>query len=83
MPIMPESYRVHDHFDSLNKALTDYNIYLEYRPDHHEALLGRAQVRLRLNQYELAKGDLLKMLDLPLGETTAIFFGRMLPHRYR
>jgi tetratricopeptide (TPR) repeat protein len=65
---------VHDHFDSLNKALTDYNIYLEYRPDHHEALFGRAQVRMRLNQYELAKGDLLKMLDLPPGETTAIFF---------
>ncbi len=65
---------VHEHFDSLNKALTDYNIYLEFQPDHHEALFSRAQVRMRLEQNELAKADLLKLLSLPPGATTAIFY---------
>ena len=66
---------VHEHLDSLNQALTDYNIYLEFRPDHHEALFNRSQVRMRLDQYELAKGDLLTLLHLPRsGETTQIFF---------
>jgi tetratricopeptide (TPR) repeat protein len=65
---------VHEHFDSLNQALTDYNIYLEFQPDHHEALFGRAQVRMRLQQNELAKSDLEKLLSLPPGETTTVFF---------
>jgi len=65
---------IHEHFDSLDRALTDYNIYLEFRPDHHEALFGRAHLRMRLDQYELAKGDLLKLLRLPPGETTTVFF---------
>ncbi|HEX8059401.1 MAG TPA: tetratricopeptide repeat protein [Cyclobacteriaceae bacterium] len=66
---------VHEHFDSLNQALTDYNVYLEFRPDHHEALFNRSQVRMRLDQYELAKGDLVKLLRLPRnGETTQVFF---------
>lgn len=65
---------VFDHLDSLNKAVTDYNIYLEFKPEHHEALFGRSQVRMRLGQYDLAKQDLMKVLKLPPGETTAIFF---------
>jgi tetratricopeptide (TPR) repeat protein len=65
---------VHEHFDSLNRALTDYNIYLEFRPTHHEALFSRAQLRMRMGQNELAKTDLLALLSLPPGETTAIFY---------
>jgi tetratricopeptide (TPR) repeat protein len=65
---------VNEHFDSLNQALTDYNIYLEYNPEHHEAIFGRAQVRMRLEQNYLAKTDLLKLLSLPPGPTTAVFF---------
>jgi tetratricopeptide (TPR) repeat protein len=65
---------VHEHLDSLNKALTDYNIYLEFRPVHSEALFGRAHVRMRLNQYDLAKQDLMKVLRVPAGATTSIFF---------
>jgi tetratricopeptide (TPR) repeat protein len=65
---------IHEHFDSLNQALTDYNIYLELRPDHHEALFSRAQLRMRLEQNELAKQDLLKLKSLPPGETTTVFF---------
>ncbi|HZY80002.1 MAG TPA: tetratricopeptide repeat protein, partial [Cyclobacteriaceae bacterium] len=65
---------VHEHFDSLNRALTDYNIYLEFRPEHHEAIFSRAQLRMRLDQNELAKEDLLKLLYVAPGETTAVFF---------
>jgi len=65
---------VHEHFDSLNSALVDYNIYLEFRPDHHEALFSRAQVRMRLNQNALAKDDLLKLRAMPPGPTTTVFF---------
>lgn len=65
---------VHEHFDSLNRALVDYNIYLEYHPEHHEALFSRAQVRMRLNQNALAKDDLLKLRTMPAGPTTAVYF---------
>lgn len=65
---------VHEHFDSLDRAVTDYNIYLEFRPEHHEALFSRAQIRMRLGQDDLAKADLLKLLSLPPGATTAIFY---------
>lgn len=65
---------VHEHFDSLNQALTDYNIYLEFKPEHYEALFGRAQLRLRLDQNALAKADLLKLLSLPPGPTTGVIW---------
>ncbi|MEJ0033704.1 MAG: tetratricopeptide repeat protein [Bacteroidota bacterium] len=66
---------VHEHLDSLNQALTDYNIYLEFRPNHNEALFNRSQIRMRMDQYDLAKDDLLKLLRLPRGgETTQVFF---------
>lgn len=65
---------VNEHFDSLDQALTDYNIYLEFRPDHYEALFARAQLRMRMEQNELAKADLLRLLTLPPGKTTAVFF---------
>lgn len=77
-PLYADAYysraMIHEHFDSLDRALTDYNIYLEFRPDHHEALFSRAQLRMRLDQNELAKGDLLQLLSLPPGATTAIFY---------
>lgn len=65
---------VNEHFDSLNQALTDYNIYLEFRPEHYEALFSRAQLRMRMGMDELAKADLIKLLGMPQGETTAVFF---------
>ena len=55
-------------------ALTDYNIYLEMRPDHNEVLFSRAILRFNKGQYELAKSDLQKLILLPAGETTTIFF---------
>jgi tetratricopeptide (TPR) repeat protein len=55
-------------------ANTDYNIYLEMKPDQPEALLSRAQVRYRLGLYDQAKADFLKVLTLPPGETQTVFF---------
>jgi tetratricopeptide (TPR) repeat protein len=57
-------------------ANTDYNIYLELKPDHPEALLSRAKVRYQLGLYDQAKTDFLKLLTLPAGETNTIFFNR-------
>lgn len=57
-------------------ANTDYNIYLELKPDQPEALFSRAAVRYRLGLYEQAKTDFLKVLDLPAGETQTIYFNR-------
>ena len=58
----------------LDGALTDYNIYLELKPDHTEALFSRAVLRYQQGQYELAKSDFIKLLALPPGETTTVFF---------
>ncbi len=63
-----------EHFDSLNRALTDYNIYLEFRPEHHEALFARAQLRIRAGLLRLAQSDLKRLLRLPPGTTTTVTF---------
>src|SRR5688572_32688795 len=60
----------------LTGANTDYNIYLELKPDQPEALLSRATVRYQLGLYEQAKTDFLKLLDLPMGETSTIFYNQ-------
>jgi tetratricopeptide (TPR) repeat protein len=57
-------------------ANTDYSIYLEMKPDQPEVLLCRATVAYQLGHYEQAKGDFLKLLTLPLGETQAILFNQ-------
>lgn len=60
----------------LSGANTDYNIYLEMKPDQPEALLSRAIVRYQLGLYEQSKADFLKLLSLPAGETQTIFFNQ-------
>jgi len=65
---------VREQLNEFEGALTDYNIYVEMRPDHPEALFSRATLRYKQGLYELAKGDFLKLLNLPRGETTTIFF---------
>lgn len=57
-------------------ANTDYNIYLELKPDQPEALFSRGAVRYRLGLYEQAKADFLKVLTLPVGETQTIYFNQ-------
>jgi tetratricopeptide (TPR) repeat protein len=65
---------VREHFNLNEEALTDYNIYLELRPENTEALFARAQLQLRLGRYEAAKNDFIKLTYLPQTETTTVFF---------
>lgn len=65
---------VREQLTKFEEALTDYNIYLESMPDHAEALFSRATLRYKLGQYELAKADFIRLLGLPSGETTTVFF---------
>ncbi len=65
-----------EQLDDLRGANTDYNIYLELKPDQPEALLSRATVRYQLGLYEQSKADFLKLLTLPAGETGTIYFNR-------
>ena len=65
-----------EQLNDLPGANTDYNIYLELKPDEPEALLCRATVRYQLGLYEQAKEDFVKLLTLPAGETQTIFYNR-------
>jgi tetratricopeptide (TPR) repeat protein len=65
-----------EQLEDLRGANTDYNIYLELKPDQPEALLSRATVRYQLGLYDQAKTDFLKLLTLPPGETNTIFFNQ-------
>ncbi len=65
-----------EQLDDLKGANTDYNIYLELKPDQPEALLSRAIVRYQLGLFDQAKVDFQKLLTLPTGETNTIFFNQ-------
>ncbi|MBK5279095.1 MAG: tetratricopeptide repeat protein [Bacteroidia bacterium] len=65
---------VREQLGDMDGALTDYNIYLEYKPDRAEALFSRATLRYKSGLYDLAKTDFLNLLNLPAGETTTVFF---------
>ena len=58
----------------LQGAHTDYNIYLDLKPNHPEALYSLSMLQYRLGMYPQAKENLLKLLKLPHGETTTIYF---------
>jgi tetratricopeptide (TPR) repeat protein len=63
-------------------ALTDYNVYLEWQPTHFEARWARAMLLVRMKDWPAARTDLLRLLQLPAGETTHVFF-EMDPHDNR
>jgi tetratricopeptide (TPR) repeat protein len=65
---------VREHFSMDEEALTDYNIYLELRPQNTEALFARGQLLFRLGKYEAAKDDFIKLTYLPQTETNTVFF---------
>ena len=65
-----------EQLQDLAGANTDYNIYLELKPDQPEALLCRATVRYQLGLYEQSKEDFLRLLTLPVGETQTIFYNQ-------
>jgi tetratricopeptide (TPR) repeat protein len=55
-------------------ALTDFNIYLESKPQNTEALFSRAMLRYQYSQWAMAREDFLKLLTAPKGETRSVFF---------
>ena len=56
-------------------ALTDYNIYLESRPEDKEALFSRAVSRYDFGQWAAAHEDFIKLLGMPEGgETNKVYF---------
>jgi len=56
-------------------ALTDYNIYLETKPEDKEALFSRAVNLYDYGQWAVAKEDFLKLLTMPEGgETNTVYF---------
>ena len=60
----------------LQGAHTDYNIFLELKPNHPEALYSLSTLQYRLGMYPQAKANLLMLLELPHGETTTVYFRR-------
>jgi tetratricopeptide (TPR) repeat protein len=58
----------------LTGALTDLNSCLAIVPDQYEVLLSRGTLLFRLGRYTDAKVDFLKLLKLPSGETTSVFY---------
>lgn len=58
----------------LQGAHTDYNIFLDLKPNNIEALYSVGMLQYKLEMYPQAKENLLKVLELPPGETTAIYF---------
>ncbi len=55
-------------------ALTDYNIYLESRPDDNDALFARAVLRFNYGQWEVSKQDFINLSKNPKSKTSALFF---------
>ena len=55
-------------------ALIDYSIYLEKRPEHYDALLGKANVQYKIGNFEEARLLYKKLLNAAPGETNIIMF---------
>jgi len=64
------------HLKDLDGALTDLNNCLELAPDQYEVLLSRGSLLFRVGRYADAKTDFLKLLTLPVGETSTVFYRR-------
>lgn len=77
-PAQAEAYALRaackEQLTEFNSALTDYTISLELVPGQYEVLLKRGALLFRLELYERSREDLLKLLTLPPGETTTVFY---------
>ena len=77
-PFFLEAYyaraRTRERIGDKQGALTDYNIYLESKPDNPEALFSRAVSRYEFGQWAIAKEDFTKLLTMPAGETNTVYF---------
>lgn len=61
-------------------AVADLNTGLELQPDNYELLFKRATIRYQLNQWEFARQDFVRLLSLPMIETSTVFY-RQSAHR--
>ena len=78
-PRYAEAYRsraiAREYLGEAAKALTDFNIYVDLRPDDAEALFNRAVLRFDAKQYLPARQDFLKLLSMPPGaETNTVYY---------
>jgi len=77
-PTQAEAYALRaackEQLHELSSALTDYTISLELLPNQFEVLLKRGALLFRLSLYERARNDFEKLLTLPPGETTTVFY---------
>ncbi len=77
-PLYAEAYRLRgitrEHLGERAKALTDYNVYVDLKPNDPEAHFSRAILRFESGQYLLARQDFLMLLTLPPVETNTIYY---------
>ncbi len=79
-PYFAEAYRaramVREHLGEKAKALTDYNVYVDLKPNDVEAFFSRAVLRFEAAQYLPARQDFLQLLTMPTGETNTVYFSQ-------
>lgn len=80
-PRYAEAYRsraiAREYLGENAKALTDFNIYVDLRPEDSEALFNRAVLRFEAKQYLPARQDFLKLLTMPPSkETSTVYYSQ-------
>lgn len=79
-PSFAEAYRLRaitrEKLNDNQRALTDFNIYVDLKPDDTEALFNRAVLRFESGQYPTARQDFLNLLKMPHSETNTVYFAQ-------
>jgi len=79
-PRYAEAYRsraiAREYLGEYAKALTDFNIYVDLRPEDAEALFNRAVLRFEAKQHHLARQDFLNLLAMPAGNTNTVYYSQ-------
>ena len=77
-PKYAEAYRARgitrEYLGENAKALTDFNIFVDLRPEDSEALFNRAVLRFEAKQYLPARQDFLKLLTMPPSKETGTVY---------
>lgn len=79
-PLFAEAYHsraiTREKLEDKEGALRDYTIYLELNPDQFDALFSKALINFEMGKWLFANQDFKKLITLPAGETTTIYFGK-------
>lgn len=77
-PKYAEAYRsrgiAREYLGESAKALTDFSIYCDLRPEDSEGLFNRAVLRFEAKQYLPARQDFLKLLTMPTSKETGTIY---------